>query len=372
MSKRQLYIGLMSGTSADGIDAVLVDMQTTPILLANHTQSFPDQLRQQIHAISLPGTNEIDRMGALEIELGKRFAECSLALIKKAGISPHDIVALGSHGQTIRHRPPGSTEGCFTVQIGDPNTIAELTGITTVADFRRRDMAAGGQGAPLVPAFHRAIFHSPTTDRVVVNIGGMANITWLPASGDVCGFDTGPGNVLLDLWIQEHQEKNYDAEGKWAASGKLNTALIAEFLQEPFFARTPPKSTGRENFNRTWLDAHLEKLACKLESQDVQATLLELTAVTISDSINQLSRGPKEILVCGGGAFNKHLMQRLSSLLPGCHLSTTTQFGIDPQWIEAMAFAWLAQQTMNHRPGNLCAVTGAKREVILGGVYFAR
>ncbi|PUA28916.1 MAG: anhydro-N-acetylmuramic acid kinase [Cellvibrio sp. 79] len=371
MSKRQLYIGLMSGTSADGIDAALVDMQTTPKLLATHTLPFSGQLRQKIHSISLPGTNEIDRMGALDVELGKHFAECSIALIAKAGITTDDVIAIGSHGQTIRHRPPGSQEGCFTVQIGDPNTIAELTGITTVADFRRRDMAAGGQGAPLVPAFHRAIFHSQTKDRVIVNIGGMANITWLPSIGDVCGFDTGPGNVLLDLWVHEHQSKCFDADGQWAASGHVIPDLLELFLHEPFFSKPHPKSTGRESFNRAWLDNHLHMLKHKYAASDVQASLLELTAVSISDSIKRLSNASKEVLICGGGAFNKRLMQRLSELLPDCDLATTAKASVDPQWIEAMAFAWLAQQTINHRPGNLCAVTGAKREVILGGVYFA-
>lgn len=372
MSKRQLYIGLMSGTSADGIDAVLVDMQAIPILLATHTLPFSDQLRQQIHVISLPGANEIDRMGALDVELGKQFAECTIALIAKAGISADEVIAIGSHGQTIRHRPPGSQEGCFTLQIGDPNTIAELTGITTIADFRRRDMAAGGQGAPLVPAFHRAIFHSQAKDRVIVNIGGMANITWLPTIGDACGFDTGPGNVLMDLWIQEHQNKSFDADGQWAASGQIIPDLLDLFLDEPFFAKPHPKSTGRERFNRAWLDNHLNTLKGVYEVQDIQASLLELTAISISDSIKGLSGESKEIFICGGGAFNKRLINRLSKLLPGGELATTATAGIDPQWIEAMAFAWLAQQTINHRPGNLCAVTGAKREVILGGVYFAR
>lgn len=372
MSKRQLYIGLMSGTSTDGIDAVLVDMQTTPSLIATHHHAFNDRLRQQIHDISLPGTNEIDRMGSLDNELGHLFARCSRELLHKAGITTDDVIAIGSHGQTIRHRPPNSAEGCFTVQIGDPNLIAEQTGITTVADFRRRDMAAGGQGAPLVPAFHRAIFHSNAVDRVIVNIGGMANITWLPTSGTVCGFDTGPGNVLMDLWTREWQGKSYDADGQWAASGQTITELIDLFLEEPFFTLPHPKSTGRESFNRTWLHNHLAKLSYKPEAQDVQASLLELTAISISNSIDKLGNTAKEVLVCGGGAFNKRLMQRLGDLLPGSTLGTTALFGIDPQWVEAMAFAWLAQQTINHRPGNLCAVTGAKREVILGGVYYAR
>lgn len=371
MSQPQLYIGLMSGTSADAIDAVLVDLQSIPQLIAQHSLPLPNNIKQQIHTLSLPGNNEIDRMGALDIELGQLFAQTSLELLTKAGINAKQITAIGSHGQTIRHRPPGSTEGTFTLQISDPNLIAELTGITTVADFRRRDMAAGGQGAPLVPAFHQAIFHAADKDRVIVNIGGMANITWLPAQGKVLGFDTGPGNVLMDMWIAEHQGKPYDQNGEWAASGQSHMPLLAELLAEPYFRVLPPKSTGRESFNRVWLDDKLRKVAPSLAPIDVQATLLELTATTIAESIGDLSHTPKDIYVCGGGAYNIALMQRLGTLLPKDTVKSTAALGVDPQWIEAMAFAWLAQQTLNRHPGNLCAVTGAKREVILGGIYQA-
>jgi len=371
MRKCQLYLGLMSGTSADAIDAVLIDLQSTPQLIAQHTLPLPTQIRQQIHALSLPGDNEIDRMGALDADLAKLFAQASVELLAKANVSAAQITAIGSHGQTIRHRPPGSPEGTFTLQIGDANLIAELTGITTVADFRRRDMAAGGQGAPLVPAFHRAIFHTPVSDRVIVNIGGMANITWLPALGSVLGFDTGPGNVLMDMWITEHLGNSYDQNGAWAASGQVCTSLLTELLTTPYFKMPAPKSTGRERFNRAWLDANLRKLASTPTPVDVQATLLEFTAITIAECINDLSQSPKEIFVCGGGAYNDALMYRLNTLLPNDTVASTAILGVDPQWIEAMAFAWLAQQTINHRPGNLCEVTGAKREVILGGVYYA-
>lgn len=371
MPQCQLYIGLMSGTSADAIDAVLVDSQSTLHLVAKHTRPLPAKIRQQIHALSLPGGNEIDRMGLLDVDLGKLFAQTSLELLAKAGVSANQIIAIGSHGQTIRHRPPGSPEGTFTLQIGDPNLIAELTGITTVADFRRRDMAAGGQGAPLVPAFHRAIFHTQSKNRVIVNIGGMANITWLPAQGLVLGFDTGPGNVLMDTWIAEHLGKVYDQDGAWAASGRVCTPLLAELLAAPYFKMPAPKSTGRENFNRAWLEDHLRKLVTTPTPVDIQATLLELTAITIADSIKNLSRAPKEVYICGGGAYNTALMQRLVQLMPQDSVRSTAVLGVDPQWIEAMAFAWLAQQTINHRPGNLREVTGATREVILGGVYYA-
>lgn len=370
MSQHQLYIGLMSGTSADAIDAVLVDLQSTPTLLAQHTLPLPAKTRQQIHALSFPGDNEIDRMGALDVTLGELFAQTTLELLANTGVDAAQISAIGSHGQTIRHRPPGSSEGTFTLQIGDPNLIAELTGITTVADFRRRDMAAGGQGAPLVPAFHRAIFHAQNSDRVVVNIGGMANITWLPMQGQTMGFDTGPGNVLMDIWIVEHSGKHYDQGGAWAASGHAHPELLEDLLADAYFTSPAPKSTGRESFNRVWLDNNLAKLATTPSPVDVQATLLELTAVTIADSICCLSQTTKEIYVCGGGAYNTKLMQRLQGLLPTDKVASTSVLGIDPQWIEAMAFAWLAQQTINRRTGNLREVTGAKREVILGGVYY--
>lgn len=372
MSQRQLYIGLMSGTSADAIDAILVDLQSTPQLLAQHTLPLPSQIRQKIHALSIPGDNEIDRMGLLDADLGKLFAQATQEVITKAGISAAQVTAIGSHGQTIRHRPPGSLGGIFTTQIADPNLIAELTGITTVADFRRRDMAAGGQGAPLVPAFHRAIFHTQDKDRVIVNIGGMANITWLPAQGLVRGFDTGPGNVLMDIWIAKHLGKAYDQDGSWAAQGQVCAVLLAELLAEPYFTMPAPKSTGRERFNSSWLAEHLQKLASTPAPVDVQTTLLELTAMTVANSIKDLSQTPKEVFVCGGGAYNTSLMQKLMQLLPQDFVASTTVLGVDPQWTESMAFAWLAQQTINHRPGNLREVTGATREVILGGVYYAR
>jgi anhydro-N-acetylmuramic acid kinase len=309
-------------------------------------------------------------MGALDAELGKAFADCCQQLLINAYLTPQDIIAIGSHGQTIRHRPPGSPQGNFTLQIGDPNLIAELTGITTVADFRRRDMAAGGQGAPLVPAFHHAMFQSADKDRAIVNIGGMANITWLPQTRLTCGFDTGPGNVLMDHWIQQHLGKPYDKDGSWAATGRVLPDLLGHLLAETFFKLPPPKSTGRELFNYHWLDEKLAAISNIFRPEDVQASLLELTAVSISQSIAQLSDRPKEIIICGGGAYNTGLMKRLE-ILSGNPVFNSAQLGVDPQWVEAMAFAWLAYQTINHRTGNLCAVTGAKRDVILGGIYSA-
>lgn len=371
MPSEQLYIGLMSGTSADAIDAVLVDLSDSATLIAHHSQKLTPELRQRIHKLCTPGDDEIDQMGMLDVELGQHFSQTTIQLLQKAGVASRDIIAIGSHGQTIRHRPPSTCKHAFTLQIGDPNTIAELTGITTVADFRRRDMAAAGQGAPLVPAFHRAIFQSDKSDRAVINIGGMANITWLPrgSADSVTGFDTGPGNVLMDEWILEHRQQAYDQNGAWAAEGTPIPALLDELLLHPFFAQQPPKSTGRESFNRAWLAATLAKLGEPIHPADVQATLLELTAKSIAQSINAVSDAHKEIYVCGGGAYNTQLMLRLSALLDNCEVASTEALGVAPEWIEAMAFAWLAQQTLQHKPGNLRAVTGARRDVILGGVY---
>ncbi len=366
----EYYLGLMSGTSADAVDLALVDFANDNIkLAATHSFSLPTQIREQIHGLSSPSLNEIDRMGELDSELGEIFAESINQLTQKTGILSQQILAIGSHGQTIRHRPPGTLKHPFTLQIGDPNVIAERTGITTVGDFRRRDMAAGGHGAPLVPAFHRAIFQSKDVDRVVVNIGGMANITWLPKSGQTVGFDTGPGNVLMDSWILKTLGKAYDANGDWAASGKIDVDLLKALLGDPFFAQKPPKSTGRELFNLAWIEAHTASK--NLAAEDVQATLLAVTAESIAQEICRLSDAPCEVFVCGGGAYNRKLMRELGRRLPQAIVTSTEALGIAPEWIEAMAFAWLARQTMNHRPGNLSAVTGAQREVILGGVYFA-
>lgn len=370
MPSQELYVGLMSGTSADAVDLVLVDFSSVqPHLIHALSLSLATSLRSQIHNLATPGNNEIDRMGELDQQLGQVFADAVNQLLKDAGTQSDQIKAIGSHGQTIRHRPPGSTPYPFTLQIGDPNVIAQKTGITTVADFRRRDMAASGQGAPLVPAFHRAVFQDKKIDRAIVNIGGMANITWLPAEGTAIGFDTGPGNVLLDSWILRHKGQSFDRDGTWAASGNVDTALLAQLQQHPFFNQTPPKSTGREEFNLAWLNTQLSGF--ETNPQDVQASLLALTAQSIANDIKRLSLTPCEVFICGGGAYNSRLMQELKSLLPESPVSSTEQLGIAPNWVEAMAFAWLARQTMNRQNGNLCAVTGATQEVILGGVYFA-
>lgn len=367
-----IYLGLMSGTSADAIDAVAVDFSNATVtLLGSHTTPLPSDIRAVIHQLAAPGINEIDLLGQLDVQLGELFAATALGLIQKLGLTSRSVVAIGSHGQTLRHRPPGVLDYPFTLQIGDPNTIADRTGITTIADFRRRDMAAGGQGAPLVPAFHQAIFQSSSVDRFIVNIGGIANITWLPSSGNASGFDTGPGNVLMDAWTLRHLNKPYDLAGSWAASGVVNEPLLKQLLQHPFLFRSPPKSTGREDFNPAWLDTCLQQHP-EVRAEDVQATLLAFTANTIADQIKKLAvQKAGEVYLCGGGAYNNTLLAAISALLPGCSVATTAQLGIAPEWIEAAAFAWLARQTWNRRSGNLCAVTGAREPVILGGIYYA-
>jgi anhydro-N-acetylmuramic acid kinase len=370
--KPAYYIGIMSGTSSDGIDVVLINTHPQISLLATHSKSISTELQKEIHCLADPTQScTLDQLGELDHKLGHAFADAVMELLHKTQTDPHQIAAIGSHGQTVRHRPSGKFP--FTLQIGDPNIIAARTGITTVADFRRRDMATGGQGAPLVPGFHQAVFSSKNRDRAIVNIGGMANITWLPQSqleSGVIGFDTGPGNVLLDGWIHQHLQQRFDHNGNWAAQGKLNKSLLDLLLTEDFFQQPPPKSTGREMFNLCWLKKQMEKLDQLISATDVQRTLLELTAKTIADSIQRLSADHKEIFVCGGGVFNQLLMQRLQDLLSPNNLASTAKLGIEPQWVEAMAFAWLAHQRMENQTGNICAVTGAKTASVLGAIYF--
>lgn len=372
----QLFVGLMSGTSLDGVDAVLVRMPADTAsgiqLLAAHCEPIPSGLRERILSLCASGDAEIERLGTLDIDLAHVFALSVQHVLNLGNVSPTDVTAIGSHGQTIRHRPHGQTP--FTMQIGDPNTLAELTGITTVADFRRRDMAAGGQGAPLVPAFHAATFRSPTKNRAVINIGGMANVTLLPAAiaESVRGFDTGPGNVLLDAWHQRHHGTPLDKDGAWAASGDTNTGLLAQLLADPYFLEQPPKSTGREHFNLGWLDEQIAIFRSQIASNDIQATLGELTASSIADALRRWGGNIDEVFLCGGGTHNADLCARIGRQMPGTTIKPTSALGIDPAWVEAMAFAWLAQRTLAHLPGNLPAVTGARAPVVLGGIYPGR
>lgn len=362
------YIGLISGTSMDSIDAALVDLSSRPALLAHHSHSIDQQLREQLYQLQIPANDEITHCMQLDVELGRLFAHAVIRLLELTDITADQVCAIGSHGQTIRHYPAGDTPS--TLQIGDPNIIAEQTGITTISDFRRRDMAAGGQGAPLVPAFHAAMLRHKDRDRVILNIGGIANITILPADPqqNVSGFDTGPGNGLMDAWIYQSHQQPYDRDGEWAASGSVHPSLLERLLNDPYFAQPPPKSTGREYLNLHWLQPMLEAFP-GLAERDVQATLCDLTARSISDAILQYADKAEEILVCGGGVHNQQLMRRLAELLTPMRVGLTSEEGLEPDWVEACAFAWLAKQTLTGLPGNLPSVTGASHPVVLGAIY---
>jgi len=363
------YIGLMSGTSLDAIDAVIVHFRDGRCQLQQHLAlPISDDIRQQALSLLTPGENELARLCQLDVQLGRLFAEAVQALLVQADLDASAISAIGSHGQTLRHYP--DTEFPTTLQIGDPNIIAEQTGITTVADFRRRDMAAGGQGAPLAPAFHQTMLRDERYNRVILNLGGIANVTLLPAdpAQPVTGFDTGPSNALMDSWIQTHLQQTYDAKGAWAASGKINNTLLEQLLNEAYFQQPPPKSTGRETFNLAWLEQQLRNFSA-LSAEDIQATLAELTAISIAQAINKYAPDTEQVLVCGGGVHNTYLMQRLAAHLPQQQLRSTQELGIAPDWVEAMAFAWLAKQTLEGQAGNLPGVTGAQQPVVLGGIY---
>lgn len=367
-----LFIGLMSGTSMDGIDAAVFDFQRLPPrLVAARTHAIPPPVRQALVELASAQRDTLDRLCQLDVRLGRLFAEAALAVMRESGLAPTEIRAIGSHGQTVRHHPQGDTP--YTIQIGDPNIIAEQTGVTTVGDFRRRDMAAGGQGAPLVPAFHEALLREPSSERVVLNIGGIANVTILPGDpGEAArGFDTGPGNTLLDAWVSEHRGQPLDVDGMWAASGRVDSALLEELLRDPYFNAPPPKSTGPERFNLQWLRAVLARLPRSSAPQDVQRTLCELTVAAVAEALRRFAPQTREILVCGGGARNPVLMSSLARRIPQAAVRSTGDHGLDPQWVEAAAFAWLAKRTLDGAPGNLPAVTGARRAVILGGIYRA-
>ncbi len=354
----------------DGIDAVLVRFERKPAgeLIGHHNVPWPREIRGQLKALALPGANEIENLGALDIAVADAFSGATQDLLKQTGTPAKRVRAIGSHGQTIRHRPEAARP--FTLQIGDPNRIAELTGIDVVADFRRRDIAAGGQGAPLVPAYHAVAFSHPTEQRYILNIGGIANITHLP-DGDpdgASGYDTGPGNTLLNYWAGEWLDAPYDAAGAWAASGKVNEGLLEEMLKDPYFTRPAPKSTGPEQFSPRWLTRQL--IGFSLPPKDVQATLTALTAESIARAITgERSATPCRVIACGGGVFNQELMQQLRQRLAPTPIDSSADHGVDPTQVEAMAFAWLARQTLLGLPGNLPAVTGASHPVVLGGIY---
>ena len=365
----QFYIGLMSGTSVDGIDAALVEFNGKQVQLLDFLyRPFNATLKQRILAVSRPDADvSLLDYGQLDAELGCVFAETALDLLDKTQLSASRIRAIGSHGQTVFHSP--ALPYNFSLQIGDPNRIAQMTGITTVADFRRRDMAAGGQGAPLAPAFHQAVFADPQQSRTVVNIGGIANISILDGQA-LRGFDTGPGNGLLDYWCQRHLQQAYDRDGAWAAEGQVDAELLATLLEDEYFQLPAPKSTGKEYFSGQWLETKLLKFSA-MKAVDVQATLLELTVASIAAAIQRYAPTKQLTLVCGGGAYNSCLMQRLSQALTG-QVATTDSMGVAADQVEAIAFAWLARQTLHNLAGNLCSVTGATEPVILGGIYPGR
>jgi len=365
----QIYLGLMSGTSMDGIDAALVRFPRQGMeLMATYSHPWPKSLQQELQNLTTPGNNEIDRLGELDILAADEFASAAQKLLAEANTPASAVTAIGSHGQTIRHRP--EAKNAFTLQIGDPNRIAEQTGITTVADFRRRDMAAGGEGAPLVPAFHNSLFSCNDAYRCILNIGGIANITLLPPQDRtaITGFDTGPGNCLLDSWAARHIHTPFDKGGEWAASGKIHSTLLKLMLANGYFDRPPPKSTGREYFNLAWLEKLTDQQPGVLP-EDIQATLTALTAQSIAHAIKTTAPDCRQLLVCGGGIHNSLLMTQLQHELPQCRIESTRHYGADPDWVEAIAFAWLARQTLLGLSGNLPSVTGARHPVILGGIY---
>lgn len=361
----------------DGVDAILADISDSSITpIAAVSNPYSADLLEQLHQLCLVSVNEINLLGQADRAVGRVFAEAVNQLLAEQQLSPADIRAIGSHGQTVRHYPagpPGSQDNNgFTVQIGDPNTIATLTGIDVIADFRRKDIAYGGQGAPLVPAFHAAKFAESGQHRAIVNIGGFANITVLEGTDSQAtrGFDTGPGNVLMDAWCQQHLNLPFDKDGSWAASGTVHERLLSNLLADPYFSSTGPKSTGREYFNLSWLEQHLHDLNTGIAIQDVQATLLALTATTIANAVNALEH-VAQCYICGGGAFNRALMTQLSTLLPQCRVASTNSLALHPQWVEGVAFAWLAWAYLHRVPGNVPGVTGASRPVILGSLTLA-
>ena len=362
----ELYIGLMSGTSVDGIDAGLVDFSLEkPKLIAFEYLPFSSALKNKIEALTLISTISLSDYGELDCELGHLFAQIVNRLLDKVNIHHSNIIAIGSHGQTLYHAPNSAFP--FSLQIGDPNIIAEKTKITTIADFRRRDIAAKGQGAPLAPAFHQAIFKSSYRKTCIVNIGGIANITVL-SEQKLIAFDTGTGNTLMDYWCQKHLNQAYDKNGDWAKSGQVMPLLLKNLKQADYFKQPPPKSTGKEYFSSEWLEQHLTVFS-SFQAQDVQATLCQLTADSIAEAIQKYAESIDQLLVCGGGVHNHYLLTLLAAKNYSVH--STTKEGINPDYVEAMAFAWLAKQTMNHLAGNLVEVTGANTPVILGGIYQA-
>jgi len=364
----ELYIGLMSGTSMDGIDAILVGFGDQSCTIhGKHTLTYPDVLRSRLEqAVSDPGSVDLIEFATLNKQVGHSFAEAALGLLETSKFEAGAITAVGSHGQTVLHHPDGPEP--FSIQLGEPGTLAAAVGITVVADFRNADLALGGQGAPLAPAFHRWAFGDPNVDRAVVNIGGIANVTLLCADGNTTGFDTGPGNTLLDQWCKEHQGTPFDDNGRWATKGVVHAELLQIMRADDYFQLTPPKSTGLEYFNLEWLQQRLNSCTVQPSYQDTQATLSECTAQEIAAGIRGMP-DVKDVAICGGGAYNLDLIDRIRRALPECNIDTTDRWGIDPSWVEAIAFAWFARQRLHGVPSNIPTVTGARAPISLGGVF---
>ena len=370
----EYFIGLMSGTSLDGVDGVIADFSADApaLVLASASLPFEADFKAELLALNTPGENELHRAALAANQLAETYAQVIENLLSSAaasGIRRQDIIAIGAHGQTVRHRPQEFGVG-YTLQLNNPALLAERTGIDVVADFRTADVAAGGQGAPLVPAFHAAIWGDTAQSRAVLNIGGISNITLLHAGGAVQGFDCGPGNALMDFWCQRHTGHPYDNAGAWAASGQVNAALLAQLLSTPYFARLPPKSTGRDLFNPAWLEQQLRSFGA-LPAADVQASLTALTAQACAQDLSRYLPSATELLVCGGGALNTELMRQIGLALPDVQVSSTQAHGLPPLQVEATAFAWLAQAFTHNKPGNLVAVTGAAGPRVLGALYKA-
>ncbi|AWS51440.1 MULTISPECIES: anhydro-N-acetylmuramic acid kinase [Providencia] len=366
MMKSGRYIGVMSGTSLDGVDVVLAAISDKFVAeQSSLSVAFPIGLKKRILDICQGQVTTLSEVGKIDRELGSLYADAINQLLTQTGLTSEDIIAIGCHGQTVWHEPDG--EQPFTMQLGDNNRIAALTGITTVGDFRRRDMAYGGQGAPLVPAFHLAVLGHSTEKRIVLNIGGIANVTALLPGAYVKGYDTGPGNMLMDTWSWRIKQKAFDKDGEWASRGQVDHALLKAMLSDPYFRRSSPKSTGREYFNTQWLEQHLAHFP-SISVDDVQATLCELTAASIAEQV-LLCGGCERLIVCGGGAKNIFLMQRMAALLPGIEVAPSDKFGLSGDDMEALAFAWLAARTISGLSGNLASVTGASQETVLGAIY---
>ena len=370
MEGMPLYVGLMSGTSLDGVDACLASFPDSGPREHSHTHmAFPEDLRERLLALAR-GHAELTSVADADAQVADTYALAVNRLLEQSATAAEGVRAIGSHGQTVLHRPHGPAP--TSIQIGDPHRIAVATGIDTVADFRRADIAAGGEGAPLAPAFHAAVFSDPRETRTVVNLGGIANVTLLRPGEPVIGFDTGPANILLDAWITRHCDQPKDTNGAWSAAGRVDADLLEQMQADPWFERPPPKSTGRERFDLSWVDACVAATGRAIEAIDVQATLAELTAATIADALASLGHSPERLLVCGGGAYNVDLLQRLGTRLPTARVESTAAHGMDPQHVEAMAFAWLAARRVAGLAGNLPSVTGATRAVVLGTLIQAQ